>query len=74
MTNLIGSRVCGNCKHYRDKGMPNPECHLNPPRTTPVLIGMDPRKGPLFHHVVGYELVQPDFDCSHWAPKIQMQN
>lgn len=71
--NIVGQRVCRTCKHFRSD-LPNPECHLNPPHTTPVLIGVDPKKGPLIHHIVSYDLTQPHFDCGQWAPKIEIQN
>jgi len=70
------SRRCGTCAFlFEDSRQPNPECRLNPPTVTVLLMPQQPTlagRGPGFAPVTlsAYPPVELDKWCSKWEPRL----
>jgi hypothetical protein len=65
-------KSCAGCKYFVSLGVTIPECRFNPPRTTQFVIGLDAQRRPQIHSSITFSLVQPDFWCGQWAPKLAL--
>lgn len=71
---LVGDKRCGNCKWFF-KQLKNPsECHFNPPRTTPMLLGVSGQPPqPIIHLNVSRDITHEGMEaCGHHVPKIRL--
>lgn len=72
---MIVTRSCGGCKHFFRQSQNPSECHYYPPRTTVLLLGVDPKGQPILHKVISSDLTHEGMEaCGQWAPKLEGLN
>lgn len=69
---MIGDRTCKTCKFFFRQVQNPSECHFDPPRTTVLLLGLDPKGAPVLHHVVTRGITHEGMEaCGRHLPRIE---